>query len=242
MGFTEAAHDDGVISGRGSPWKRGLASGVMTAIGGLGHALPYLIPHFWTATALAGAVVFFELWAIAFIQNRYMETPFFRAVMQVVLGGSLVLAAGILIVGFAAFGEFVLRYLHVSIGSLSIAGGLLLMLVSLEMLRGADFPGADGSQPEDVALVPLATPLVAGPGAIATSIVLWRQHPGVEGHAAVLVAIVLAVGCVGAALLVAERVTRATSTAVLSLLTRVFGLLLSAIAVQLVVDGVRTLT
>jgi rubrerythrin len=97
MGFTEAAHDDGVISGRGSPWKRGLASGVMTAIGGLGHALPYLIPHFWTATALAGAVVFFELWAIAFIQNRYMETPFFRAVMQVVLGGSLVLAAGILI-------------------------------------------------------------------------------------------------------------------------------------------------
>jgi multiple antibiotic resistance protein len=153
-----------------------------------------------------------------------------------------VVAAGILIVGFAAFGEFVLRYLHVSIGSLSIAGGLLLMLVSLEMLRGADFPGADGSQPEDVALVPLATPLVAGPGAIATSIVLWRQHPGVEGHAAVLVAIVLAVGCVGAALLVAERVTRATSTAVLSLLTRVFGLLLSAIAVQLVVDGVRTLT
>jgi VIT1/CCC1 family predicted Fe2+/Mn2+ transporter len=99
MGFTEAAHDDGVISGRGSPWKRGLASGIMTAIGGLGHALPYLIPHFWTATAIAGAVVFFELWAIAFIQNRYMETPFFRAVMQVVLGGSLVLAAGILIGG-----------------------------------------------------------------------------------------------------------------------------------------------
>ncbi|WP_137155294.1 iron exporter MbfA [Rhizobium sp. FKL33] len=97
MGFTEAAHDDGVISGRGSPWKRGLASGVMTALGGLGHALPYLIPHFATATAIAIAVVFVELWAIAFIQNRYMETPFFRAVLQVVLGGGLVLAAGILI-------------------------------------------------------------------------------------------------------------------------------------------------
>jgi rubrerythrin len=97
MGFTEAAHDDGVISGRGSPWKRGLASGVMTALGGLGHALPYLIPHFATATAIAIAVVFIELWAIAFIQNRYMETPFFRAVLQVVLGGGLVLAAGILI-------------------------------------------------------------------------------------------------------------------------------------------------
>ncbi|MCJ8517962.1 rubrerythrin [Pseudorhizobium tarimense] len=97
MGFTEAAHDDGKISGRGSPVKRGLASGIMTAIGGLGHALPYLIPHFWTATMLAVAVVFVELWAIAFIQNRYMETPFLRAVMQVVFGGSLVLAAGIII-------------------------------------------------------------------------------------------------------------------------------------------------
>lgn len=97
MGFTEAAHDDGKLSGRGSPIKRGLASGIMTAVGGLGHALPYLIPDFATATAIAVAIVFVELWAIAFIQNRYMETPFLRAALQVVLGGSLVLAAGILI-------------------------------------------------------------------------------------------------------------------------------------------------
>ncbi len=97
MGFTEAAHDDGRLSGRGSPVKRGLASGIMTAVGGLGHALPYLIPHFWTATIIAGAVVFVELWAIAFIQNRYMETPFLRAAFQVVLGGALVFAAGVLI-------------------------------------------------------------------------------------------------------------------------------------------------
>ncbi|MBD8555421.1 VIT1/CCC1 transporter family protein [Rhizobium sp. CFBP 8762] len=97
MGFTEAAHDDGKLSGRGSPIKRGLASGIMTALGGLGHALPYLIPHFWTATALAIAVVFVELWAIAFIQKKYMDTPFLRAAFQVVLGGSMVLAAGILI-------------------------------------------------------------------------------------------------------------------------------------------------
>ncbi len=97
MGFTEAASDDGALSGRGSPVKRGIASGVMTTLGGLGHALPYLIPDFWTATAIAIVVVFFELWAIAWIQNRYMETPFFRAVFQVVLGGALVLAAGVLI-------------------------------------------------------------------------------------------------------------------------------------------------
>ncbi len=97
MGFTEAAHDDGKLSGRGSPIKRGLASGIMTSIGGLGHALPYLIPDFWTATTVAAAVVFIELWAIAFIQNRYMETPFLRAAFQVVLGGGLVFAAGVLI-------------------------------------------------------------------------------------------------------------------------------------------------
>jgi rubrerythrin len=97
MGFTEAASDDGTISGRGSPVKRGVASGVMTAVGGLGHALPYLIAHFWTATTIAMAVVFVELWAIAWVQNRYMETPFWRATLQVVLGGSLVFASGVLI-------------------------------------------------------------------------------------------------------------------------------------------------
>lgn len=99
MGFTEAAHDDGVLSGRGSPVKRGLASGIMTALGGLGHALPYLIPDFWTATSIAMVVVFIELWAIAWIQNRFMETPFLRAAFQVVLGGGLVFAAGVLIGG-----------------------------------------------------------------------------------------------------------------------------------------------
>jgi len=97
MGFTEAASDDGELSGRGSPTKRGIASGVMTTVGGLGHALPYLITDFWTATAIAFVVVFIELWAIAWIQNKYMETPFFRAAFQVVLGGALVLGAGILI-------------------------------------------------------------------------------------------------------------------------------------------------
>lgn len=97
MGFTEAASDDGKLTGRGSPIKRGLAAGVMTAAGGLGHALPYLIHDFWIATGVAGAVVVVELWAIAFIQQRYMQTPFWRAVLQVVLGGALVFAAGILI-------------------------------------------------------------------------------------------------------------------------------------------------
>ncbi|MFC5385075.1 iron exporter MbfA [Aquamicrobium segne] len=97
MGFTEAASDDGRLSGRGSPIKRGFASGIMTTLGGLGHALPYLITDFWTATTVAIIIVFFELWAIAYIQNRYMDTPFLRAAFQVVLGGALVFAAGVLI-------------------------------------------------------------------------------------------------------------------------------------------------
>jgi multiple antibiotic resistance protein len=150
-----------------------------------------------------------------------------------------VIAAGALIVGFALFGEFVLRYLHVTIGSLSIAGGLLLLLVALEMLRGVDFPTGEA---EDVALVPLATPLVAGPGAIATAMVLWRNYPHPSGHVAVIAGIIGSVACVGVALLVAERVTRAVRPSIISFLTRVFGLLLSAIAVQLVVDGVKSLT
>ncbi|PWE26853.1 iron exporter MbfA [Pararhodobacter marinus] len=99
MGFTEAASDDGQLSGRGSPLKRGIAAGVMTTLGGLGHALPYLIPHFWTATIIAMIVVFVELWAIVWIQNRYMQTPFLRATFQVVLGGALVFAAGAIIGG-----------------------------------------------------------------------------------------------------------------------------------------------
>ncbi|MGL4439649.1 MAG: iron exporter MbfA [Bosea sp. (in: a-proteobacteria)] len=97
MGLTEAMSDDGAITGRGSPWLRGVVCGVMTALGGLGHTLPYLIPDFWTATIVAAIIVIFELWAIAWIRWKYMETPFTRAVVQIVLGGLLVLGAGILI-------------------------------------------------------------------------------------------------------------------------------------------------
>lgn len=99
MGFTEVASDDGVISGRGSPIKRGLATGIMTTVGGLGHALPYLIPDFWLATNVAIAIVFVELWAISWIQHKYMETSWGKAIFQVVLGGALVFGAGVLIGG-----------------------------------------------------------------------------------------------------------------------------------------------
>jgi rubrerythrin len=97
MGFAEALSDDGSLTGRGAPLVRGAVCGVMTALGGLGHTLPYLIPHFYAATFLAFAVVTFELAIISWIRTRYMDTPFLQAAFQVVLGGALVFAAGILI-------------------------------------------------------------------------------------------------------------------------------------------------
>ena len=102
MGFAEALSDDGSLTGRGSPILRGAICGLMTALGGLGHTMPYLVPnswpdHFKLATTIAGVVVFFELWAIAWVRARYMDTPFLQAVFQIVLGGAVVLAAGMLI-------------------------------------------------------------------------------------------------------------------------------------------------
>jgi erythrin-vacuolar iron transport family protein len=99
MGLTEALSDDGEITGRGRPWIRGVVCGVMTAIGGLGHTLPYLIKDFWTATAIAGVIVAFELAAIAYVRWKYMETPFTSALIQVVIGGTLALLVGIKIGG-----------------------------------------------------------------------------------------------------------------------------------------------
>jgi erythrin-vacuolar iron transport family protein len=97
MAFAEALSDDGSLTGRGAPVVRGAVTGAMTAIGGLGHALPYLIPQFYVATSLACAVVAIELAVIAWIRTHYLDTPFLQAVFQVVVGGVLVFAVGILI-------------------------------------------------------------------------------------------------------------------------------------------------
>ena len=97
MGFAEALSDDGSLTGRGHPWLRGAITGLMTTLGGVGHTLPYLIGDFRTATALAITVVLVELWVIAWIRARYMDTKFLRAAFEVVVGGLIVFAAGILI-------------------------------------------------------------------------------------------------------------------------------------------------
>jgi rubrerythrin len=97
MGFAEALSDDGSLTGRGTPWLRGSVCGLMTGIGGLGHTLPYLIPDFWIATAIAIAVVIVELAVISWIRYRYMDTSFLAAAFQVMVGGALVFIAGIVI-------------------------------------------------------------------------------------------------------------------------------------------------
>ena len=97
MGFAEALSDDGVISGRGHPWARGIVCGLMTTMGGIGHTMPFLIKDFHLAMIVAVAVVAVELAVISWIRHKYMDTPLLAAAFQVVVGGVLVFITGILI-------------------------------------------------------------------------------------------------------------------------------------------------
>jgi rubrerythrin len=97
MGFAEALSDNGSLTGRGAPLIRGGICGAMTTLGGIGHTLPFLIPNFWTAMSIAFAVVIVELAVISWIRWKYMDTPPMSAAFQVMFGGALVFATGILI-------------------------------------------------------------------------------------------------------------------------------------------------
>jgi VIT1/CCC1 family predicted Fe2+/Mn2+ transporter len=97
MGFAEALSDDGSLTGRGHPWLRGIICGAMTALGGIGHTLPFLIPEFRAAMVAAMVVVIVELGVITWVRHRYMETPPLSAALQVGLGGVLVFLTGIFI-------------------------------------------------------------------------------------------------------------------------------------------------
>jgi rubrerythrin len=97
MGFSESLSDDGSLTGRGSPWIRGITIGLMTTAGGIGHTLPFLIDNFHIAMTIAVIVVAVELATIAYIRHRYMDTPFLQAAFQVIVGGVLVFLTGWLI-------------------------------------------------------------------------------------------------------------------------------------------------
>lgn len=155
------------------------------------------------------------------------------------------LAAGVaggLIVFFALAGGLILEYLHVSVDALAVAGGIYLFLLSLEMLRGHwdhDEGVAEAPTTRQIALVPLATPLMAGPGAIAATLVLLSQAPTAGSWLAVLGGIIGAVLVTGIALQLGARLADHLPPTIVALLTRVMGLLLAAVSVQLVFDGTR---
>lgn len=148
-----------------------------------------------------------------------------------------VATAAAVVAGFGAFGAALIRYLSISLESLMVAGGILLFLVALDMLRGA---GTMISAPEDssVALVPLGTPLLAGPGAIVAAILLTQQHTGWQERLAVIGGAALALVVLLIALRFAAAVGRLLRPSAIHFITRIMGLLLTAIAVQLAADAV----
>jgi multiple antibiotic resistance protein len=148
-----------------------------------------------------------------------------------------ILVAGAVLAGFAAFGDALIRYLSVSLESLMVAGGVLLFLVALDMMRGTQ-PLVVTSEDTSVALVPLGTPFLAGPGAIVATIVLNRQHPAIVERMAVIGGAALALLVVLAALRFASFIARLVRPSAIHFLTRIMGLLLTAIAVQLAANAV----
>jgi multiple antibiotic resistance protein len=148
-----------------------------------------------------------------------------------------ILVAGVILATFAAFGDALIRYLSISLESLMVARGVLLFLVALDMLRGAE---SLVTVPENasVALVPLGTPFLAGPGAIVATIVLTRQHPAALERLAVIAGAALALLVVMAALRFASLLGRLLRPSAIHFITRIMGLLLTAIAVELVADAV----
>ncbi|MCL6538723.1 MAG: MarC family protein, partial [Acidothermus sp.] len=149
-----------------------------------------------------------------------------------------VLTALTVIVVFALFGQQVLQYLQISLPALQVAGGLLLLLVALELLMGWGSPPSAAAE-VNVSMVPLGTPLLAGPGAIAATIVFTRSVHGVD-RALALAAAILAVHVVlWLTLRFSEVILAVVRRSGVTLITRVFGLLLSAIAVQLAASGIR---
>ena len=150
-----------------------------------------------------------------------------------------VVAASVILV-FAVFGQAILALLGISLPALEVSGGLLLVLVALELLRPPpDRPAAPGRPGQNVALVPLGTPLLAGPGAIAATMVFMRAADTAAQVGAVVAALLVALVAVYVALRFAGRLAGVLTRNGIELLSRVVGVLLAAIAVQLVATGVQ---
>jgi multiple antibiotic resistance protein len=139
---------------------------------------------------------------------------------------------------FALFGRFILSYLNVSIGALQAAGGLLLLLISLELLTGRGGEGSP-SKNANVALVPLGTPLLAGPGAIVATMLFVQEAKSATYVIGLITAVIAVHVVIALALLSSNTILRVIREAGVTLVARIAGLLLAAIAVQMIVDAVR---
>ena len=144
----------------------------------------------------------------------------------------------IVIVTFAIFGKFILDYLHISVEALQGAGGLLLLLISLELLTGKD-SGSDKTKDVNVALVPLGTPLLAGPGAIVTTIVFVQHAYTVEMKLALAAAIVAVHVAIGLTLMFSTKLVGLIKESGITLIARIAGLLLAAISVEMIVQSIK---
>ncbi|MBW0254822.1 MULTISPECIES: MarC family protein [unclassified Cellulomonas] len=144
------------------------------------------------------------------------------------------------VLAFAVFGQSLLSYMHISLPALQASGGLLLLLVAMELLTGkSEEPQPSGNSKVNVALVPLGTPLLAGPGAIVAVMVFVQQSDGtLADWVAIAVGIVLVHVCLWLAMRFAGFIHRLLGDSGTTLVTRIAGLLLAAIAVQLVADAV----
>jgi len=144
----------------------------------------------------------------------------------------------IVIVAFAIFGKFLLDYLHISVEALQGAGGLLLLLIALELLTGRDST-SDKAKDVNVALVPLGTPLLAGPGAIVTTIVFVQNADTVSMKFALGAAIVAVHVLIGLTLMFSTKIVSVIKESGVTLLARIAGLLLAAIAVEMIVQAIK---
>jgi multiple antibiotic resistance protein len=157
--------------------------------------------------------------------------------------------AGLILLGFALFGEALLKGLGIDLASFRVAGGVMLFLIALEMVferrtqRREDRASkvqAD-HEADDISVFPMGMPMIAGPGSIATVMLLGAQHPGLVPHLVVLAALVLVLALTLAALLAAGPIMRVLGKRIEAVITRLLGVLLAALAVQFVVDGLRVL-
>ena len=172
-------------------------------------------------------------------------TPFFLALVgdrtpreRIKLAWQAASVSLFVIVLFALFGKFVLNYLHVSIFGLQGAGGLLMLLISLELLTGKGNP-EPSSNKGNIALVPLGTPLLAGPGAIVTTMLYTNYADGAAKQGALLIAIIATHVIIGLTLMFSTKILGLIKESGVTLFARIAGLLLAAIAVEMIVASIK---